>query len=1194
MDVDGESSGPVGDMNDLENYSFENETCGICRDIVIDRGVLDCCQHWFCYTCIDNWSAITNRCPLCKSEFQSITCTPVFDTTGANNEDEYSLTSGDDDWYMQGENNTLSFPSYYIDAEAVVCLDDGDCKIRSGAVSVEDDSTFDTSIACDSCDLWYHAICVGFNPEVASEDSWLCPRCVSTEVKHNADPILKQNFSGDCSTGSGRTTTDASFSGRVSVSVADEGETALVVSMVGVHSEIRDGLSEPSLGLKTEQERFNSNSYPSYSNDDLLNEAVADAKIFRNSDGFTISHDRCSETNLVHKVSSEPTERPLEFSPIRESATTLFRSEQGNMPNVQLEVPQHAPSCSFSQISKVSENSGEENTLLREIGRSTVITPQFSSPAGDAAKSNDIDLIDAGEIKQMGSALDVQLTSTHDGKAIGDIEVKYKESNDEIGRPAKKARSEVSEQEMDLIGNSGASPSDDHTTSSPAKAEIGGMPEFLRSDNSVPDIMSIVGEDYRRDPGRELARPVGRRAGDKPGLRVKKIFRKEEGKKSSAVVQKLQQEIREVVRDTGTTILEKDIAFDEKLLTAFRAAIGKSADEPGGRTNSSLIKARRALLQKGKIRENLTKRLYGTSTGRRRSAWHRDWEVEFWKHRCSAGINPEKIKTLQSVLQLLKKSSEMDKEIAQDKKGMNTDSILSRVYLADASVVPRKVDVKPLSAIAGCPQSDENSLVKANNSKAPNKPVPGTETINISSPNSSVKVSSSLILSKEASSRKDNRNNKAAPNQQNQSAGDIKHDKRKWALEVLARKNASSITSKDKCEVADDLKAKYPLLAQLPVDMRPHLTTSHHNKVPISVRQAQLYHIAEHYLQKANLAVIRRCADTELAIVDAVNVEKDINERSSSKSIYVNLCSQATRQPAKGKSENGASNIAAKTELDNGQIPQEVNTKNTNICNSDTKEALNSTDHSDLPASAGKMVKGELGVDLSPEQQTAGFSNVEEALKMAGLLDSPPNSPERKTTTIEGECIVDLDSEPSRNLQSTSDSMARDISSLKEADDSSLLIDLHENGQNLHIVTSCQQPKYNSDEHQKLILRGETTDATANQIVSVDLDEAGCSVQIKNSNGSNKEILAETNTPDVGDPKEIKVSESEMCNQSCQVNSSLTEAEVVSKTLNLDSNKGKSSGDTAALNSRPSDGDKLSTHPAQSGDGSKKPARDPG
>ncbi|XP_066317843.1 uncharacterized protein [Miscanthus floridulus] len=77
-------------------------------------------KTWFCYTCIDNWAAITKRCPLCKSEFQHITCTPVYGTIGATDEDEYSLTSCDDDWYVQEESSTLSFPSYYIDAEVTI------------------------------------------------------------------------------------------------------------------------------------------------------------------------------------------------------------------------------------------------------------------------------------------------------------------------------------------------------------------------------------------------------------------------------------------------------------------------------------------------------------------------------------------------------------------------------------------------------------------------------------------------------------------------------------------------------------------------------------------------------------------------------------------------------------------------------------------------------------------------------------------------------------------------------------------------------------------------------------------------------------------------------------------------------------------------------------------------------------------
>ncbi|KAI7987371.1 hypothetical protein LOK49_LG13G00963 [Camellia lanceoleosa] len=35
------------DQNNDDYSTFEGERCGICMDIVIDKGVLDCCQHWY-------------------------------------------------------------------------------------------------------------------------------------------------------------------------------------------------------------------------------------------------------------------------------------------------------------------------------------------------------------------------------------------------------------------------------------------------------------------------------------------------------------------------------------------------------------------------------------------------------------------------------------------------------------------------------------------------------------------------------------------------------------------------------------------------------------------------------------------------------------------------------------------------------------------------------------------------------------------------------------------------------------------------------------------------------------------------------------------------------------------------------------------------------------------------------------------
>ena len=124
----------------------------------------------------------------------------------------------------------------------------------------------------------------------------------------------------------------------MSVSVADDGETALVVSMVGVNSESKDGLLDG-----------NSCRSPSIS----------------------------PEISLISVVSSEPIQRSSELSPIRESACILFETEEhGNILNEQLEVPEHVPSYSLLSGNKETESTGEETALPRN---SNEISPVIKS-----------------------------------------------------------------------------------------------------------------------------------------------------------------------------------------------------------------------------------------------------------------------------------------------------------------------------------------------------------------------------------------------------------------------------------------------------------------------------------------------------------------------------------------------------------------------------------------------------------------------------------------------------------------------------------------------------------------------------------------------------------------------------------------------------------------------------------------------
>lgn len=146
--------------------------------------------------------------------------------------------------------------------------------------------------------------------------------------------------------------------------------------------------------------------------------------------------------------------------------------------------------------------------------------------------------------------------------------------------------------------------------------------------------------------------------------------------------------------------------------------------------------------------------------------------------------------------------------------------------------------------------------------------------------------------------------------------------------------------------------------------------------------QTQLYRLTERLLRNTNLAVIRRTADTELAVADAINIEKEVADRSSSKLVYMNLCSQELLH----HTNNTKTTVATDT---SPPASSEMLT--------DQQSELNTDDLSTDPA-------------------------VETALKNAGLLsDSPPSSPHENRETCNGDMsgpdnIFELDSHPELDI----------------------------------------------------------------------------------------------------------------------------------------------------------------------------------
>nr|GEV38919.1 TNF receptor-associated factor [Tanacetum cinerariifolium] len=883
----------------------DGQRCGICMDVVVDRGVLDCCQHWFCFSCIDNWASITNLCPLCQNEFQLITCVPVYDTIGGVQPDDGSARDDDDeDWSVEGDNNTLSFPSYYIDENAVSCLEGDNCKIRRHSANIEEDPDLDTSIACDSCDLWYHAICVGFNADGSCETSWLCPRCLLDEASQKSE-MGPNNLHGSESS-SYEHLGNATFPMNMSVSVADAGETAVVVSNINGNQKIEVPCENSILTVNANKDLKIGNQEDVERNQIMMpdSDVCAEMGIYNTS-----GDDNCKlEEQLVEKVIKEPEIEAMELDSYLSQGTATLVSESLQL----LESSGNfREETSVSDRSKTSELYEENSTL--------------ESDKDDTA---------AEVIKKVSKVRRLPAAKNSDKKekagGITDAKGKQRDCSAEELEPKTKMLNNFSAKSAKIERRNRVAHSVNEPQESVPNDSSNSNKRIVKKRKVFTDIRDIVQGTHHR-PSKRLASEE-----TSSGLRIKKIMRRTTDNKNSLVqVQSLRQEIREAIRNRSSKEAGDNI-FNPKLLAAFRTALAGQTSETT-RPQPLDVKAKKALLQKGTVRENLTKKIYA-SGGKRKRAWTRDCEIEFWKHRCSKVSKPEKIETLKSVLDLLRKGPTEVKEIKKENTLETGNSILSRLYVADASVFPRNADIKPLSVQPSDSLVDSKETkvaVSCNNSQ----PAPRKVNPNKSSDQSSRSTGGSPVN---------------AQKQTGNGSTDVKFDKKKWALEVLARKTAVAGNNSSQGQDNAVLKGNYPLLAKLPVEMRPSLAPSRHNKIPISVRQAQLYRLTEHFLKKTNMPVTRPTAEIELAVADAINVEKAVADRSNSKLVYVNLCAQ---------------------------------------------ELLHRSDNMDCSTAPESEPKPDPETVTSDDIPTSADVDVDEALRNAGLLsDSPPASPNQYET----------------------------------------------------------------------------------------------------------------------------------------------------------------------------------------------------
>ncbi|KAF3782760.1 PHD and RING finger domain-containing protein 1 [Nymphaea thermarum] len=182
------------DNGKAKTLNLCKQVCGIClseerRETV--RGRLNCCDHFFCFACIMEWSKVESRCPMCKQRFVSV-----------NKSSKWGI--GDvsirvprrNQVYQPSEEELRSYLDPYGNIVCMVCHEGDDDNLM---------------LLCDICDSSAHTYCVGLGREVP-EGNWYCECCKTfdlgaSNLQRGQDPMADQladcSWFSDGSVGSG-------------------------------------------------------------------------------------------------------------------------------------------------------------------------------------------------------------------------------------------------------------------------------------------------------------------------------------------------------------------------------------------------------------------------------------------------------------------------------------------------------------------------------------------------------------------------------------------------------------------------------------------------------------------------------------------------------------------------------------------------------------------------------------------------------------------------------------------------------------------------------------------------------------------------------------------------------------------------------------------------------------------------------
>lgn len=157
-------------ISDEDNDGYESpvdlppQNCGVCfsEEGKSVRGLIDSCNHYFCFLCIIEWSKIESRCPLCRGRFSTI-----------RRMRKDGTFIGDGCVRIPVRDQIYDPFGEPVDPYAQV-----KCTVCNGTA---DESLL---LLCDLCDSPWHTYCVGLGFTVPEGD-WYCRDCALIQAEQD-------------------------------------------------------------------------------------------------------------------------------------------------------------------------------------------------------------------------------------------------------------------------------------------------------------------------------------------------------------------------------------------------------------------------------------------------------------------------------------------------------------------------------------------------------------------------------------------------------------------------------------------------------------------------------------------------------------------------------------------------------------------------------------------------------------------------------------------------------------------------------------------------------------------------------------------------------------------------------------------------------------------------------------------------